>query len=636
MEQKGFHRKLTAILSADVAGYSRLMQDDEAATVKTLEAYKQIISDLIKQHRGRVVDSPGDNLLAEFASVVDAVQCAVAIQKELQARNIELPENRKMLFRIGVNLGDVIEEGERIYGDGVNIAARLESLANPDGICISKTAFDQIETKLPFGYEFLGEQTVKNIAKPVGAYRVVLESRVTEKKLAVEKPKSSGRKPLIYGLIGVVVLLVAVTVVWQLMPRLSSQPPPSVEKADPQKMAFPLPDKTSIAVLPFVNMSDDKDFEYFCDGLTEEIINGLSKVDRVFVIARNSTFTYKSKPVKVQQVAEEMGVRYVLEGSVRKTGEKVRITAQLVDALNGLHIFSERYDREFKDILAVQDEITMNILAALQVALTKGEAAQLPSKGTKNLDAYLKVLQANRFMQAFSRESLALARQYAEEAIALDPGYFAGYAALAGVILNATTLRIGTLPRAEALQQALELSQKALDLNPSSYTHGQLTFVYIFQLNPEKALLEAEQAVALGPNSAFAYYAMGSALFSSEKFDDAIPMLQKSLRLSPIPIGSVLLFRLADSYRAVGRSEEAIGTLTRLLELWPDNYHGHVRLAATYANTGRDLEARTEAKHVLQIDPNFSAERYIKESFVTKNQLLIDQTLSGLHKAGLQ
>jgi adenylate cyclase len=278
----------------------------------------------------------------------------------------------------------------------------------------------------------------------------------------------------------------------------------------------------------------------------------------------------------------------------------------------------------------------MNILGALQVALTKGEAAQLPSKGTKNLDAYLKVLQANRFMQAFSRESLALARQYAEEAIALDPGYFAGYAALSGVILNATTLRIGTLPRAEALQQALELSQKALDLNPSSYTHGQLTFVYIFQLNPEKALLEAEQAVALGPNSAFAYYAMGSALFSSEKFDDAIPMFQKSLRLSPIPIGSVLLFRLADSYRAVGRSEEAIGTLTRLLELWPDNYHGHVRLAATYANSGRDSEARAEAKHVLQIDPNFSAERYIKESFVTKNQLLIDQTLSGLHKAGLQ
>jgi TolB-like protein len=340
------------------------------------------------------VDSPGDNLLAEFASVVDAVQCAVATQKELQARNAEFPENRRMQFRIGVNLGDVIEEGERIYGDGVNIAARLESLADPGGICISKTAFDQIETKLPFGYEFLGEQTVKNIAKPVGAYRVVLESRVTEKKLAVEKPKSSGRKPLIYGLAGVVVLLVAVMAVWQVMQRPASQPSLPVEKADPQKMAFPLPDKPSIAVLPFTNKSDDKDFEYFSDGLTEEIINGLSKVERVFVIARNSTFIYKGKPVKVQQVAEEMGVRYVLEGSVRKTGDTVRITAQLVDALNGRHIFSERYDRDFKDILSVQDEITMNILAALQVHLTKGEVAELVGKGTNNLEAYYKVLQA--------------------------------------------------------------------------------------------------------------------------------------------------------------------------------------------------------------------------------------------------
>jgi adenylate cyclase len=634
MEQE-LKRKLTAILSADVKGYSRLMGEDEEWTVRTLDTFKGVMKNIIPQHRGRVVDSTGDNLLAEFASVVDAVQAAVEIQQVLKAKNSLLPENRRMEFRIGINLGDVIEEGDRIFGDGVNIAARIEGLAEAGGICISGSAFEQIENKLPLHYDYLGEHEVKNITRPVRVYRALMDNGVVKKKVARPKVQGAGRRVAVFSLAAALVIVAGVAL-WQFVLHPAPLTPPSVEKADPQKMAFPLPDKTSIAVLPFVNMSDDKDFEYFCDGLTEEIINGLSKVDRVFVIARNSTFTYKSKPVKVQQVAEEMGVRYVLEGSVRKTGEKVRITAQLVDALNGLHIFSERYDREFKDILAVQDEITMNILAALQVALTKGEAAQLPSKGTKNLDAYLKVLQANRFMQAFSRESLALARQYAEEAIALDPGYFAGYAALAGVILNATTLRIGTLPRAEALQQALELSQKALDLNPSSYTHGQLTFVYIFQLNPEKALLEAEQAVALGPNSAFAYYAMGSALFSSEKFDDAIPMLQKSLRLSPIPIGSVLLFRLADSYRAVGRSEEAIGTLTRLLELWPDNYHGHVRLAATYANSGRDSEARAEAKHVLQIDPNFSAERYIKESFVTKNQLLIDQTLSGLHKAGLQ
>ena len=277
-----------------------------------------------------------------------------------------------MLFRIGVNLGDVIEEGERIYGDGVNIAARLESLAEPGGICVSKTAFDQIETKLPMGYEYLGEQPVKNIAEPVGAYRVVLESRITDGK-ARPRRKAYGKGWRCLGLVGALVIIAGVAL-WQFFCLHPSNP--AVEKADPHKMAFPLPDKPSIAVLPFANMSDDKDFEYFSDGLAEEIINGLSKVDRVFVIARNSTFTYKGKPVKVQQVAEEMGVRYVLEGSIRKTGEKVRITTQLVDALNGHHIFSERYDRDFKDILAVQDEITMNILAALQVHLTTGELAQ--------------------------------------------------------------------------------------------------------------------------------------------------------------------------------------------------------------------------------------------------------------------
>ena len=271
MEQKGFHRKLTAILSADVAGYSRLMQDDEAATVKTLEAYKQIISDLVKQHRGRVVDSPGDNLLAEFASVVDAVQCAVATQKELQARNTELPENRKMQFRIGVNLGDVIEEESRIYGDGVNIAARLESLADPGGICVSKTAFDQIETKLPFGYEFLGEQTVKNIAKPVGAYRVVLEPRVTKKKGAGLK-QGAGRRIAIIGLAAALVVVAGVAL-WQSFLRPAAPPPRHVEKADPKQMALPLPDVPSIAVLPFVNLSEDPKQQLLCDGMTDNIIN---------------------------------------------------------------------------------------------------------------------------------------------------------------------------------------------------------------------------------------------------------------------------------------------------------------------------------------------------------------------------
>jgi adenylate cyclase len=316
MDPKAYRRKLTAILSADVAGYSRLMQDDEAATVSTLESHKQSFSDLIKQHRGRVVDSPGDNLLAEFASVVDAVQCAVAVQKELQARNAELPEDRRMRFRIGVNLGDVIEEGKRIYGGGVNIAARLESLADPGGICISKTAFEHIESKLPLGYEFLGKQTVKNIAKPVGVYRVVLEPRVTRRKGAGFSGRGSGRRMAVIG-VAAVLLAAAGVGLWQVFMKPPGPPPPVVEKADPQKMAFPLPDKPSIAVLPFVNMSDDPKQEYFSDGMAEQLITGLSQSPDIYVTARTSSFAYKGKSMTARQFAEQLGVRYLLEGSVQ-------------------------------------------------------------------------------------------------------------------------------------------------------------------------------------------------------------------------------------------------------------------------------------------------------------------------------
>ena len=316
MSAEPFKRKLSAILSADVKGYSRLMGEDEAGTVKTLTAYRKIMGELIRQHRGRVVDSPGDNILAEFGSVVDAVHCAVAAQNEIKARNTELPENRRMEFRIGVNLGDVIEEEGRIYGDGVNIAARLEALADPGGICISKTAFDHIESKLPLGYQFLGEQTVKNIAKPVGAYKVLMEPRVlpAEDKKTSKPVRFRQRKPILAAAVAVLVVVIGVAV-WNVYWRA-----PKIEPASKDKMAFPLPDKPSIAVLPFVNMSDDKSQEYFSDGLTEEIITALSKTPKLFVIARNSSFVYKGKPVNVQQVSRELGVKYVLEGSVRRSG----------------------------------------------------------------------------------------------------------------------------------------------------------------------------------------------------------------------------------------------------------------------------------------------------------------------------
>jgi len=383
MTQDGFKRKLTAILSADAVGYSRLMAEDEAATVKTIASYREIMASLIKQHRGRVVDSPGDNLLAEFPSVVDAVQCAVAVQNEFQTRNAELAENRRMDFRIGINLGDVIDEEDRIYGDGVNVAARLEALAEPGGICVSKTAFDQIETKLPFGYEYLGEQPVKNIPKPVGAYRVLMQPRVTvARESEKEKPTLSRRKPYLIGASALILLSIAVGI-WQFYARR-----PVIEPASVEKMAYPLPEKPSIAVLPFDNLSGDPKQDYLADGISENIITALSYIPQMFVIARNSSFTYKGKPVKIQQVSEELGVRYILEGSVLKSRDKIRITAQLIDALTGGHIWSERYEREIEDIFNLLDKITLATVVALQVKLTDGEQARMWFGSTRNFEAW--------------------------------------------------------------------------------------------------------------------------------------------------------------------------------------------------------------------------------------------------------
>jgi len=628
MAEKGFKRKLTAILSADVEGYSRLMGDDEEATVQTITAYREVITTLIQQHNGKVLDSPGDNLLAEFVSVVDAVQCAVAVQKEITARNAELPENRRMQFRIGINLGDVIQEEERIYGDGVNIAARLEGLSEAGGICISKTAFDHIESKLPYGYEFLGDQTVKNIDKPVGAYRVLMEPRVTvagEPKK--EKSASMRRKAIFTGAFAVLVVAVALGI-WQFYTHRPSEEPASVEK-----MAYPLPDKASIAVLPFVNMSDDPKQEYFSDGITESIIMALSKVRDMFVIARNSTFTYKGKAVKIQQIAEELGVRYVLEGSVQKTEGRVRITAQLIDAITGTHMWAERYDRDLKDIFALQDEITMKIITALQVQLTEGEELNVEGVGTDNLGAFLKLMQAYEQMRRYNKEGNALGRKFTEEAIALDPEFADAYLNMSAVHLM--DMMYGST---ESLEQSLKLAEemvrKAISLR-GAYADARafLGRIYLTKRQYDEAIAEGERAVALYPNSAFVNAALAFSLGYAGRPEDAIVQYKKAIRLSPI---SDLwhLWGLGDCYRMAGRYEEAISEYKKVIKRSPDDVFAHVGAAAAYSLWKREKEAQAEATEVLRIDSKFSLESFRKGRFY-KNPKDLELEIDALRKAGL-
>jgi len=623
-------RKLTAILSADVKGYSRLMGEDEKATVRTLNMYKEVMTGLIQHHHGRVVDAPGDNLMAEFASVVHAVECAVEIQKGLKTRNAELPKNRRMEFRIGINLGDVIEEGERIYGDGVNIAARLESLSKAGGICISGTAFDHVRNKLSLGYDYLGEQTVKNIALPVRVYKVLMEPEEAGKVIGEKKAKPRKWQKPVSILVAILIVVVAVVVIWRLY--LHPTRPP-VEVASKEKMAFPLPDKPSIAVLPFVNMSGDKEQEYFSDGITEEIITALSKIPHLFVISRQSTFTYKDKPVKVKQVSEELGVRYVLEGSVRKAGDKLRITAQLIDAITGHHLWAERYDRDLKDIFALQDEITLRIISALQVKLEGVERSDLSVKGTDNLEAYLKLLQSREQAGRFTKEGNILARRYAEEAIALDPKYAGAYLRLSATLIM--DLSYGTTESPEqSLRRAEECIQKALVLDDSSgEAHAFLGRIYLSKRQYEKAIAEGERALALDPNSDFVQAALAYSLFFAGRFEEAIAMYQKVIRLNPSPVWYSQM--LASSYVQLGRYEEAIKEYKKALHRAPDSAMPHVGLAATYSLMGREREAQDEAAEVLRIDPKFSLEHFAK-SLLYKNQADLDRRIGALRKAGLK
>ncbi len=630
MAPQDFKRKLTAILSADVKGYSRLMGEDEEATVRTITAHRRVISSVIQKYRGRVVDSPGDNILAEFVSVVDAVQSAVEIQEVMRAKNAELPDDRRMEFRIGINLGDVIQEGERIYGDGVNIAARLEALADPGGICISGSAYEQIENKLALGYEYVGEHTVKNIVKPVRVYKVPTGPETVQKVTDERRPAPRWQR----AALAVVIALILVAgggAIWKSY-RPSTSPP--TEVASVEKMAFPLPDKPSIAVLPFDNLSGDPEQEYFSDGITEEIITALSKVPKLFVIARKSTFTFKGKPVKVKQVAEELGVRYVLEGSVRQGGDKIRITAQLIDALSGHHLWAERYDRNLSDIFAVQDEITKRIITAMQVKLTEGEQARATAKGTNNLEAYLKCLQANELIYQFSIEGNALGKQLAEEAIALDPEYAGAYRVLARAYMMDVWLGTSKSPK-QSIAEAIELVQKALVLDDTyADAHGTLGSLYTMTRQYDMAVAEAEQAVTLNPNSAYAYAMLGKTLRFAGRWMEAVQAYKKAVRLNPIPTNNIL-FGLGISYAFTGQYEEAITWCEKAVRQQPDDLFAHYMLAVVYSFSGRDAEARAEAAEVLRINPKFSIDKFAKR-IKYKNQADRERIIGALRQAGLK
>jgi len=582
MAENGFKRKLTAILSADVEGYSRLMDDNEEATVRTLTTYRNAISDLVQQYRGRVVDSPGDNLLAEFTSVVDAVNCTVEIQRELAERNAELPHNRKMEFRIGVNLGDVIEEEGQIYGDGVNIAARVESLAEAGGICISGRVYDQVANKLGLEYENLGEHEVKNISTPIRVYKVFTKSEVDIPDLGIE---------------------------------------------------IEVPDKSSIAVLPFVNMSGDPSQEYFSDGLTEQIINGLCKISNLLVLARNSTFAYKGKSVKVQQIGKDLGVRYVLEGSVQRAGDRVRITAQLIDTTTGYHLWSDNYDREITDIFALQDEITLKLMETINIKLTHGEQARLWAGATTNIQAYDKFMRGAECLDRFNEKDNAQARIFYEEAINLDNNFALAYAMLGFTHLIDIIYGWSKSPL-QSFEQAEKSVRKALDLNDSlDVAHGLLGMIYVFMRQYKEAIKEGERAVALNPNGADAHAMFAMILIFSGEVDEAVILINRALRLNPIPPPSYYMI-LGSAYRVSGQHEKAIEMCKRAIHDNPDYLTPYFILAACYSALNRSKEAHESVNEILRIDPHFSLEQYAKTLPFKEEDLKI--LIDALRDAGLK
>ena len=628
MADEGFKRKLTAILSADAVGYSRLMGDDEEATIRTLTEYRDAITVLVNEHKGRVVDSPGDNVLAEFASVVDAVRCAVETQEQIAERNADLPENRRMLFRIGVNLGDIVDEGDRIYGDGVNIAARLESLAETGGICISGTAFDHVKGKLEVGYKYLGEQKVKNIKEPVRIYKMLLDPDDVGKIIGEKKLRPGQRKWVNLTVAAMLILLAGAFTIWHFYFR-----PQSMEK-----VATVLPEKPSIAVLPFNNLSGDSDQDYLADGITENIITALSKIPEMLVIARNSVFTYKDKPIKIQQVGQDLGVRFVLEGSIQKAEDQVRITGQLIDATTGHHLWADQYDRELEDLFAVQDEITMHIASALQVELTDGKQAQVRHRSTNNLRAWSYAVKGYSLYERITKDDNAKARELFEKAVESDPDYAWAWTMI-GFTYFIDTRYGWHRPREESEKMMIEYGQKAVKLDDSiPDVYLLLASPHIWRKEHDEAIALAEKAIAIDPNSAESYAELGMYYRFAGRFEDSIRMTEKAIRLHPY-YPDWYLYSLEYSYYYLGQYEKAIEFAKKHLKLienrgGTDTFWQHLILAQNYIRLGQDKDARYHAAEALKKNPEYTF-KWEREGSMYKDPALIEQQIEDLRKAGL-
>jgi adenylate cyclase len=576
-------RRLAAIFAADVVGYSRLIGADEEGTLARLKAHRRELIDLkIADHQGRIVKTTGDGVLAEFASPVKAVRCAIDVQYGMAERNAGVPQEQRIEFRIGINLGDVIVEDDGdIYGDGVNVAARLENIAEPGAVYISRTVRDFVDGTPELVLEDLGERELKNIARLVQVFRIA-------------PPQAVGA---------------------------AQAGPPAV------------PHKPSIAVLPFTNMSGDAEQEYFSDGISEDLITDLSKISGLFIIARNSTFAYKGRSVKVQEIGRDLGVRFVLEGSIRKAGNRVRITAQLIDAGSGGHLWAERFDRELTDIFATQDEVVEKIVAALAVNLTQGEAQRLRRRGTASVEAYETWLRARELLSRSTREAIAQAKAMYRRAIEIDPNFAAPHAGLSLATISDYVSDWAADPE-EALDEAERWARRALELDDQEpVSHMALGNVMLWRRNHDGALDECRRMIALDPNFAQGHSATGLALMYAGRAAEALEAFAIAKRLDPHSPSIVLHF-VAQANFSLGRYEAAAEHLLERIARTPATDSSRMLLAACYGHRSRAEEARAVWAEMLKINPDFSLAQRARV-LPYKEPRDFQRIADGLAKAGL-